>query len=220
MEFKKAWKFLGWDVLEKVCNNQFSKLIGALPVIGYFILFNDEIADVLTFKFISGQANTEVNAFFLNSLLKLRLIFFGSILLFLSNMFFLYFRPEELKVANGEFAFSGVVKESYTIYDLRRIEDQVFGDNWRPRLHDFWFVNDSQRPKNRVVSGHRYDARNAMFHQFGDYIDLLSREWWVGQMYSKDGARYIAFSSAVCAYCMLALPSLDILQAVVRDLIF
>jgi hypothetical protein len=71
-----------------------------------------------------------------------------------------------------------------------------------------------QRAKKPVISGFRPDVRAEMFSKHGDYIGFLAREWWVGMMHTYKPARICALVFGVLGYAMLAVPTLDIAQAV------
>lgn len=58
------------------------KLALSVPIIGYLILFNDKISEILIFKEL---ANEDTLSFGLSGVQRLRLIYFGLILLGVSN---------------------------------------------------------------------------------------------------------------------------------------
>ena len=219
MNFTKDFFFLQWDFLEKISNNQLSKLIGIVPLVGYLILFNDEMAEFISFDYIVGRGSDEASPFFVGPLSKLRLVFFGSLLLFISNVLFQIFRPKELRMARDEFTFSELVRENFSVYELQSMEASIHSKNWIPRLETFWVVLGQARQRKPVVSGFRFDVRASMFRDHGPYIYHLSREWWVGCMHSRKPARWFTFCLAILGYLMLAVPSVDIMQAVICDFV-
>ncbi|WP_298975878.1 hypothetical protein [uncultured Roseobacter sp.] len=52
-----------------------------------------------------------------------------------------------------------------------------------------------------------------------DYLRGLSREWWDGQMHKDPGWRYAILLVASVWHAMLLIPTVDITQAVVSNLI-
>ena len=52
----------------------------------------------------------------------------------------------------------------------------------------------------------------------GQYIRALARECWLFQECSRPKTRYLIWLSSVLGYTMLALPTLDIAQAVLVDI--
>lgn len=56
-----------------------------------------------------------------------------------------------------------------------------------------------------------------MFSEHSDYIHFLAREFWLGTMHTFRGARLASMLMGIFGYIMLAVPTLDIAQAVFID---
>lgn len=219
MKFHSDWKLMQWQSVERVANNDLTRVVALVPIIGYLILFNDQIAEIASFRMIAGVEPGAETPFYLTGLTKMRLVFFGSLLLLFSNLIFKVFRPKVLELAKGELEFAARVGERYSVHELADIEAQVFSDHWIPRLPLFWKVHDKFR-KQPLVSGYRPDVRRRMFADHGDYISYLAREWWTGEMHIFRAARITSLSLGSVGIVLLALPTLDITQAVFRDIYF
>lgn len=218
MKFLTDWKILRWETVKVVANNDFTRVVGLIPLAGYLILLNDEIAGMLSFDALAGVSGEEKSPFLLNGMTKLRLVFFGSLCVLFSYLTYRLFRPEELEAAKTELEFSELVMQRYSVYELAQIEEQVHSESWVERTEAFWIMLGSQRSKKPVVSGFRPDARSDMFSRHGYYIGFLAREWWVGKMHTYKPARICALVLGVLGYGMLALPTFDIAQAVLRNI--
>lgn len=214
MKSRIDWKFLRWETVKSVASNDFTRVVGLIPIAGYLILFNDEIAGMLSFDALAGVTGAERSPFFLDGLTKLRLVFFGSLCMFCSFLTYRLFRPELLEAAKSDLEFSELVRQRYSVYDLAQIEERVHSESWVERTEAFWIVSGTQRAKKHVVSGYRPDVRAFMFSEHGDYIGFLAREWWVGMMHTYRPARICALVLGVLGYAMLAFPTFDIAQAV------
>lgn len=219
MKFHSDWKFTQWQSVERVANNDLTRVVALVPIIGYLILFNDQIAEIASFRKMAGVEPGAKTPFYLSGVAKMRLVFFGSLLLLISNVVFRVFRPQVLELAKGDMEFATRVGESYSVHELTGMEAQVFSDHWKPRLPLFWKVRDKFRNKKPLVSGYRSDVRTFMFEKHGDYISYLSREWWTGEMHTFRLARFVSLSLGVVGVFLLAIPTLDITQAVVRDVL-
>lgn len=217
MKFHADWKLTQWQSVERVANNDLTRVVALVPIIGYLILFNDQIAEIASFRMIAGVEPGVETPFYLTGIAKMRLVFFGSLLLLCSNLIFKVFRPQALELAKGDIEFAARVGERYSVHELANMEAHVFSDHWKPRLPLFWRVHDEFRSKKLVVSGYRPDVRNAMFNKYGDYISYLSREWWTGEMHIFRAARITSLSLGLLGSVLLAIPTLDITQAVVGD---
>ena len=219
MKFYSDWKITQWNYVEKVANNELARIVGLVPLVGYLILFNDEIAGMASFAIISGAENDIVSPFILSGIAKMRFVFFGSLFVMFANLIYRVFRPQVLDNSKGDIEFSTRVRDSYSVYELKSMEEQVFSDHWKPRSPFFWLVFDQIRRKKPVVSGYRPDVREAMFSKHGDYIYFLAREWWAGMMHKSRGARLASMILGITGYILLAVPTFDISQAVQWDIL-
>lgn len=43
-----------WQSVERVANNDLTRVVALLSIIGYLILFNDQIAETASFRMIAG----------------------------------------------------------------------------------------------------------------------------------------------------------------------
>ena len=43
-----------WETVKAVANNDFTRVVGLIPIAGYLILFNDEIVGMLSFDALAG----------------------------------------------------------------------------------------------------------------------------------------------------------------------
>ncbi len=212
------WKIVRWDFVKGVANNDFTRVVALIPVAGYLILFNDEIVRMASFNALAGVGEDDRSPFILDGLTKLRLVFLGSLLVLISFSIYRVFRPEVLEISKNDLEFSEIVRQRYSVYELAKLEENVHSESWKERTEAFWLVLGQNRSKKSLVSGYRPDSRMAMFSKHGDYIGFLAREWWFGMMHTYRPAR---ISSAVCGvvgYLLLAFPTLDIAQAVLRHL--
>lgn len=189
-----------------------------IPIAGYLILFNDEIARIASFDVLAGVGENENSPFIVDGLSKLRLVFFGSLSVLCSSIIYRIFSPDELKASNSDLEFSELVRQRYSVYEIAEMEENVYSGNWTERTKTFWLVLGKRRSKNPVVSGYRPDVRARMFSKHGDYISFLAREWWVGLMHTHRLARVSSAMLGVLGYSLLMIPTLDIAQAVLRHL--
>jgi len=218
MKLSVDWKGLRWETVKGVANNDFTRVVTLIPIAGYLILFNDEIAGMASFDALAGVSEAEKSPFLMNGLTKLRLMFFGSLFVLCSFLIYRLFRPDVLEAAKNDLEFSELVRQRYSVHELAQIEERVHSESWVERTEAFWTVLGQQRSKKPVVSGYRPDVRAQMFSKHGDYIGFLVREWWEGMMYTYRPARISSMVFGVAGYAMLAFPTLDIAQAVLRHL--
>lgn len=219
MKCKSDWRFVQWYMVKRVANNDLTRIIGLIPLVGYLILFNDEIANIVSFNTIAGVDAVSASPFMLCSVTKLRLVFFGSFSLLFSYLLFRIFSPPVLEHSNGDLEFSARVRNNYSVYEIASMETQVISDSWQPRMEAHWIVQGQKRAKKPLVSGFRADARSTMFSKHSDYIHFLAREWWAGMMHTAPWARLSSMLFGIIGYILLALPTLDIAQAVLKNVL-
>ena len=218
MKSRTDWKGVRWESVKGVANNDFTRVVSLIPVAGYLILFNDEIAGMVSFDAIAGVGEVGGSPFLLDGLTKLRLVFFGSLFVLCSFLTYRLFRPVVLEASKNDLEFFELVRQRYSVYELAQIEERVHSESWIERTDAFWIVLGERRSKKPVVSGYRPDVRAQMFSKHGDYIGFLAREWWEGMMHTHRPARICSLAFGVGGYVMLAIPTLDIAQAVLRHL--
>ncbi len=214
------WKVLRWENVRSIANNDFTRVVSLIPIVGYLILFNDEIAGIASFNTLAGVGEGDASPFVLGGLAKLRFVFFGSLLVLFSYAIYRIFRPNELESSNNDLDFSNLVKQRYSVVELAEIEAEVYSESWTERTEAFWVVLGSPRSRKALVSGYRFDARDRMFSTHGDYISFLAREYWSGMMHTYRLARISSVVSGIVGYCLLALPTMDVAQAVLLQLLF
>jgi len=220
MRPSSGWEYFRWETVNSLANNDFTKVVALIPLAGYLILFNDEIAGMVTFNALAGVDEADQSPFLLDGLTKLRLVFFGSLSVLFSFVIYSVFRPAALETSQNGLQFSKLVVQRYSFHELARIEGDVYSEYWTERTDAFWIVLGQRPSKKPVVSGYRPDVRAHIFKEHGDYIGFLAREWWEGmmQMHTYRPARIYSFAFGILGYAMLATPTLDIAQAVLRDL--
>ena len=218
-KYHADWRYTQWRFIKTIANNDLSRIIGLVPLAGYLILFNDEIARFASFDTLAGVTDQAGTTFLFQSVTKLRLVFFGSLLVFGSNVIYRIWHPPVLDGSSSEIEFASRVRQDYTVPEIASMEAQVYSEGWHPRLEIFWVFLDSMR-KRPILQGYRPDVRGHMLGDHGDYISFLAREWWVGMMHSNRPARLAALALGTAGYALLAFPTIDIAQAVVRDMLW
>jgi len=103
-----------WSFISSIAGNDLSKLIAAVPIVGYLILFNDQFAETLSFKTIAGVNDINQSTFWFGSVVKLRLAFFGSLMILGANLIFRAFGPKALRLSSGDLDFCESVFSSYS----------------------------------------------------------------------------------------------------------
>ena len=153
MKPSTEWKGLRWEAVKGVANNDFTRVVALIPVVGYLILFNDEIAGMVSFDALAGVGEAKRSPFLLVGLTKLRLVFFGSLFVLCSFLTYRLFRPEVLEESKNGLEFSELVRQRYSVHELAQIEERVHSQSWTERTDAFWTVLGKRRIKKPLISG-------------------------------------------------------------------
>lgn len=219
MKFSYDWRFFHWNYVKGIASNDLTRIVGLIPLAGYLILFNDEVAELISFDTLAGVQGQAASPFLLDGITKLRLVFFGSLFVLLSFLLFRMFRPKVLDRSSIDLEISERVRDSYSVHEVASMEAHVYAKTWKPRTEAFWVVLGETRSRKPVASGYRPDVRSTMFRNHSDYIHFLAREWWAGMMHTFRVARIACVIFGLTGYLFLAVPTLDISQAVLRNIL-
>ncbi|WP_298975880.1 hypothetical protein [uncultured Roseobacter sp.] len=105
-DFKTEHRLLQWPFIKAFAGSEFVKFAAAIPVFGYLILFNDSVLGSLSFSQIAGSHSSEEDPFWLSSVTKLRLAFFGGIFMLVASSLQAWRAPLALSISSNDFEFS------------------------------------------------------------------------------------------------------------------
>ncbi|WP_394181442.1 hypothetical protein [Yoonia maritima] len=219
-EWKSEHHLLQWPFVKSYAGSEFVKFAAAVPVFGYLILFNDDVIASLSFSRIAGVETNEHDPFWLSSLTKLRLAFFGGIFMLAANFLQTWRSPRTLAHSSTDFEFADRVVSTHSFGEIVAMQKEVLSDEWVWRTPMMKSLNRNSREleiKHPDYSA--YADKTVILRKGQDYLRGLSREWWSGQMHKDWAWRYTIIALASIGYIMLILPTLDITQAVIVDLI-
>lgn len=92
----------GWQGWHWFISSPISKGAMFVPILGYMIIFNDEISSVISFNNITGGSNFQI----IENYTRLQFVYFGLILLGLSNFLYLLRRPRVMRFGVNDHAFA------------------------------------------------------------------------------------------------------------------
>ncbi|WP_299671802.1 hypothetical protein [uncultured Roseobacter sp.] len=218
-EWKSEHRLLQWPFIKAFAGSEFVKFAAVIPVVGYIIIFNDSVVGSLSFLRIAGVDETDSDPFWLSSVTKLRLAFFGGIFMLVANSLQAWLAPRALENSKNDVDFTDRVVSTLSYGEIVAMQKEVLLKNWVWRTPMMTSLNRASRDQlipHPDFSGFS-DKRVILRH--GDYLRGLSREWWSGKMHQRRGWRYTILLIASMGYAMLLAPTLDITQAVVFDLV-
>ena len=111
-----------WSDYVRYIDGWIPKLALSVPILGYLILFNDKISDILTFKTI---INEESLSFGLSGLQRLRLLYFGLIFLGISNFIYRLKKPYLFKFGTNLVDYTKTCLELFTNSDYLQMSHTI-----------------------------------------------------------------------------------------------
>jgi len=111
-----------WPDYVKYIDGWIPKLALTVPVIGYLILFNDKISELFIFTEI---ANEDTLLFGLSGVQRLRLIYFGLILLGASNFIYLIKKPFHFKFGRNIVDYTRTCLELFSLGDYIQMHGTI-----------------------------------------------------------------------------------------------
>jgi|GEM_PF-1259051 len=101
----------GWSDYVFLFDGWVAKCAMAVPIVGYLILFNDSISQHLSFDQLAGE---NLLRFGLSSTERLKLIYFGLILLGTANICYRVRRPFTFKIGTNQFEYAEDALKHFT----------------------------------------------------------------------------------------------------------
>lgn len=133
---KKEKRYLGWSEWKPFIDGWIPKFSFFVPIIGYYILFNDTVLEFLKLNYLTGNQDEPMN---LN--LKIYGLYFGLFFLGISNIFYHIKKPSILKLGIDQFSYSEKALRSFSFSDFnsiyRNLNDKNFQPSWEPFKKDF-----------------------------------------------------------------------------------
>lgn len=123
---KSWWRIFSynycWSDYVAYIDGWIPKIALSVPIIGYLILFNDKISEMLIFKEL---ANEEALSFGLNGIQRLRLLYFGLIFLGVSNFIYKLKKPYQFKFGSNLVDYTRTCLEVFTLSDYTQIHGTI-----------------------------------------------------------------------------------------------
>ena len=209
-----------WSSHVKYIDGWIPRFAFFFPVIGYLILFNDEISDFFTFQ---NLANSTVLDTGLSGSARLKLLYFGLFFLGASNLIYKLKKPYGYKFGNNFITYGEVGFKHFTLGDYIQIHGRIrnrghatldgkyYDSEWQGFLEAA--KNSGEGTENVERDGNWEDAKkqygNLLLSILRDnfsYIDMQNRNWLS-----------LCIFLSTCGYLLMLLPSLDIFIKVVKS---
>jgi len=206
---KSQYSKISWSWANKYLNGGIAKAALTVPLLGYLILLNDQIADHLQFTVVADGRIT----WGLNGIERLQLIYFGLVILAVLNIAFKTFRPRELRNGNSileftresfDFNTKGDYSHIYGILAAKSNSLNLIGGNYDVEWKTYQL--DIEQTQNGKYTG----DWNRSKLQYEHLLKEMLHNYYI--LYDRQGKAKIILLMAggFLGYLLLTLPAIDI----------
>ncbi len=213
----------GWPEYMPLFDGWVARCAMAVPVVGYLILFNDSIAEHISFDRLAAETTS---AFGLTASARLKLIYFGLLFLGIANILYRWRRPWVMRMANNQIDYVERGLKHFPIGTYVELHDMIryrgrdaytrHGKYYDNEWEDFVEAATGSRPGANIRdtskrSGHWNEAKSKFENLLRSILTETffreayhTRRWWL----------VICLVFAAIGYLLLAIPSVDLLLKV------
>ena len=187
------------------------RFAATIPILGYLILFNDDIASYLRFDELTSSKDTE---FWLTGSQRLRFLYFGMLFLAAANLLYRIRRPYAVKKAQSMEAYLEWADQVLTFSDYLDMHDQIRNNDHISQDGKYWDADwDAFRADARGDEGdegQRGGDWGAAKLRHGDLIRSVLRETYYRSSRSRRKSLTLCLCVAAIGYILLGIPSVDL----------
>ena len=203
--WKKARYNFRWSDYVGYIDGWIPKIAFSVSIVGYLIIFNDKVGAIITFREILDEG---IHSFGLDNVSRLRFLYFGLILLGVSNFIYRIKKPLGFIYGTNLFDYTRkcldvfVLRNYVNIYETIKINGHLtitakdYDEKWDIFLNDT-FINDS------IDWG---KAKN----KYGDLLRVLLKENFFRENTRKKLTLLLCIFLSTLGYGLLLIPSVDI----------
>lgn len=178
-----------------------------VPLLGYLILFNDEMSQMFSFRTITN----EIVSFGLNGSERLRFLYFGLIFLGLSNFIYRVRKPYAFRIGTNQVDYTRTALEVFDLDDFLDMHQTIReghltlkGKYYDSEWDQFWVA--ARGESDGSVNGNWDSAQKA----FGSLLRAILSETFFRADTSRRVWLWTCIILSTIGYLFLALPSLDL----------
>lgn len=189
---------------------KFSLLI---PLLGYLILFNDQVSDYFVFENITANVSSKWG---LSSIQRLRFIYFGLVFLAVSNFIYRIKRPYQFRFGTNLVEYTKTALQIFTFSDYLQIHGRI-RDEGHLTLSGKYYdsewdgfkeaATNTDEGRDTVQRDGNWESAKA---QYGNLLlDILRENFFRNDIQRRFWLSVCIFLSSVGYFCLLA-PSIDL----------
>jgi hypothetical protein len=226
--YKFKYNF-GWSNYAWLFENWIARSTFLVPFLGYLVLFNDEIANLVKFETIANE--TALN-FGLSSKDRLRLIYLGLLLLSVAQASYLFFRPSLLRFSSDIRGFVDYGLTYFTFGDFLALHDTIgysgsgpvsgYGDYSTSEWEAFVALAtgetvqfNQQERRGRLIEGADWTKAKSKYE---DLLKSILKETFAVRNRKKRTLLAFTLFLGFLGYLFLLLPSIDLTVKVLTSI--
>ena len=212
----------GWSNFAWLFENWIAKSTFLVPILGYVILFNDQIAALVKFDTIANETALD---FGLSAIDRLRLIYLGLLFVGVAQASYMYFRPSILKFSSDIRGYVDYGLNYFTLGDFLGLHDAIgysdsgpisgYGDYSTREWEDFirqasGTVESSTGSDKTAVSVSKGANWSSAKAKHEDLLKSILKETFAKRDRQKRILLSCTLSIVTCGYLLLLVPSADL----------
>lgn len=217
MSFFHIPKLKRWSSVDFLFSGWISKASFALPIIGYVILLSDTAVELFSLNHIFENNENKSNENFLifSTIVRIKLLYIGLIFIFIASCIYKFFKPHPLNIKNNRLDYVDFCQRTFSVRDLMKIAEDL-RDNFSHKSGD----REKATIKSIISIGKVNSNSVQPFLSSNQFRvrDLIGIQHYY---YNKSKRKILLLLTAIglLGYTLVAIPSFDVFQAVLRSIL-
>lgn len=211
----------GWSAYVGFLDGWIAKCAMGIPIIGYLIIFNDTVSQHVSFDILAGENSRPAGG--LSSTARLKLLYFGLILLGIANIVYLRRRPSVFRVGTNEFDYVERALQHFTASKYIDIHGTIRHEGHHTlhgKYYDAEYDSFLELALGKHTGSRGRDAATTNWDEAKKRYEEFLRSMLIENFYRNNVKRSaslaVAVGLAATGYFLLFIPSLDLFIKVLR----
>jgi len=194
------------------------KLAFSIPIIGYLILFNDKISEILVFKDLAKEDSL---AFGLTGIQRLRLLYFGLISLGISNVIYRLRKPYHFRFGTNFVDYSRTCLDIFTLSNYVDIHERIRNEGHLTIAGKYYdsewegFLEAAQNTGEGTEKVERTGDWESAKRKYGGLLRGMLEENWFRYDTQRRAWLTVCLLLSTTGYFLLLIPSVDLFLKVI-----
>jgi membrane protein implicated in regulation of membrane protease activity len=207
-----------WSDYVWLLNGRIAKLAIAVPLVGYLLLFNDFVAQFISFERLTPGEELYHG---LSATARLRLLYIGLVFLGIANAAYFAFRPFVLRTGENRREYVNNSFEQFTATEYIGIHGTTRHEGHVTLYGKYYDAEYDSFLQQSIGDGRSYSQVDwgAAKSRFENLLRGMLMEHYFRYDSSRRGRLLICLTIAAIGYACVAIPSVDLFIKVVRVVI-